>query len=104
LVHEGGSPLSPAIARHLLKRFAPPSSRPAPPRAAVAEVRVENLTRREAEILRLIADGHSVGETAGVLSLSPHTVSTHVKHIYGKLAVTSRVQAVNRARETGQLD
>lgn len=103
LVHEGGSPLSPAIARRVLERFVrpPPAVRSPAPRS---ERQAESLTAREIEILRLIADGYTVAEAAVVLHLSPHTVTTHVKHIYGKLAVNNRVQAVNRARATGQLD
>jgi DNA-binding NarL/FixJ family response regulator len=105
LVHEGGSPLSPMIARHLLKRFASLQARSRIRRPAVnGEVATEHLTAREAEILRLIAGGKTVAEAAARLNLSPHTVTTHVKHIYGKLAVNNRVQAVNRARATGQLD
>ena len=105
LVHGGGSPLSPAIARHLLKRFARPSAEFDPPRPpSRTGPPVEGLTTREAEILRLIARGHSAAEVATALYLSPHTVNTHIKHIYGKLAVNNRIQAVNRARATGQLD
>ena len=102
LVHAGGSPLSPSIARHLLKRFATPA---ATQTSRLRKVPLaETLTPREAQILQLIAAGHSIAETASALDLSAHTVSTHVKHIYGKLAVSSRVQAVNRARATGQID
>ncbi|MFN3717047.1 MAG: response regulator [Thiobacillus sp.] len=103
LVHEGGSPLSPKIARHLLKRFALPQTEACPPPLAQGDVRVEHLTAREAEILSLIAQGNTVAETAGALHLSPHTVVAHVKRIYDKLAVNNRVQAVNRARATGQI-
>ena len=103
LVHEGGAPLSPMIARHVLKRFAP--ERPArASRPANGGALVESLTARETEILQFIAQGKSVAETAVAFSLSSHTVTTHVKRIYGKLAVNNRVQAVNRARETGQID
>ena len=102
LVHEGGAPLSPMIARHLLTRFAPVRRR-IRPRAARDPVLVETLTAREAEILKLIAAGHTVSEAARALNVSPNTVSTHVKHIYGKLAVNNRVQAVNRARAAGQI-
>jgi DNA-binding NarL/FixJ family response regulator len=103
LVHEGGAPLSPMIARHLLKRFAPQRpARVSPP--ANGSALVESLTARETEILKFIAQGKSVAETAVAFSLSSHTVTTHVKRIYGKLAVNNRVQAVNRARETGQID
>ena len=102
LVHAGGAPLSPMIARHLLTRFAPARRMPSL-RAARRTDPVETLTAREAEILKLIADGHTVPEAATALHVSPNTISTHVKHIYGKLAVNNRVQAVNRARATGQI-
>ena len=103
MVHAGGAPRSPMIARHVLKRFAPERhARTTPP--ANGRQLVESLTAREAEILQFIAEGKSVAETAVAFSLSSHTVTTHVKRIYGKLAVNNRVQAVNRARETGQID
>lgn len=103
LVYQGGAPLSPMIARYVLKRFAP--QRPAPASQATSSQQfAESLTAREAEILQFIAQGKSVAETATAFNLSSHTVTTHVKRIYGKLAVNNRVQAVNRARETGQID
>ena len=87
----------------MLKRFAPQKqARPAP--QTKREELIESLTAREAEILQFIAEGKSVAETATAFNLSSHTVTTHVKRIYGKLAVNNRVQAVNRARETGQID
>ncbi|MDM0078859.1 response regulator transcription factor [Variovorax sp. J2P1-59] len=104
-VNAGEAPLSAAIARHLLKRLALASY---PPNATTGRSprpthTLDALTEREIEILSYIAIGHSVPETAELLSLSRHTVSTHVKNIYDKLAVNNRTQAVNRARATGQL-
>ncbi|QHG85783.1 DNA-binding response regulator [Xanthomonas cucurbitae] len=93
LVHEGGAPLSPHIAKHLLARLAPVSAAPAHPADA--------LTPREIEILTRIAQGFTVSETAEHLQISAHTASTHIKHIYNKLAVNNRVQAVNQARLRG---
>jgi len=101
LVHDGGAPLSPRVASHLLKRFAAPVP---PPRQRPADGALERLTAREAGILSLIAQGHSVAEVALLVHLSHHTVTTHVKHIYDKLAVNNRIQAVNRARATGQIE
>jgi DNA-binding NarL/FixJ family response regulator len=101
-VHAGGAPLSPQVARHLLKRFATPAA-PAGGQRQTKGLMLERLTSRESEILTLIAQGHSVAEVARLLHLSPHTVTTHVKHIYDKLAVSNRVQAVNKARATGQI-
>jgi DNA-binding NarL/FixJ family response regulator len=98
-VHAGGAPLSPAVARHLLKRFGPASE--APPRAG--EQTAERLTAREAQILGSIAQGCTAGETAARLHLSVHTVNTHVKNIYSKLGASNRLQAVNLARASGQI-
>ena len=60
---------------------------------------VEPLSERELEILRLIATGRSNPEIAEVLYLSLNTVKWHVKNLYGKLEVSNRVEAVERARE-----
>jgi LuxR family maltose regulon positive regulatory protein len=60
---------------------------------------VEPLSRRELEVLHLIADGLSNLAIAQKLFLSPSTVKVHIKHIYGKLDVNSRTQAVARLHE-----
>ena len=60
---------------------------------------VEALTARETEILQLIAAGLSNREIAAHLVLGVSTVKTHLNHIYGKLGVDRRTQAVARARE-----
>jgi DNA-binding NarL/FixJ family response regulator len=103
LVQDGGSPLSPSIARHVLNRFRGSNGKSSAPPPVASARTVESLTPRETEILQLIARGSSIGETAAALCLSPHTVTTHVKRIYGKLAVNNRVQAVNRARAIGTI-
>lgn len=59
------------------------------------------LSAREAEILRLIAKGLSFAEIGTVVSISPHTVTAHVKNIYRKLAVHSRGEAVFEAQQMG---
>jgi LuxR family maltose regulon positive regulatory protein len=64
---------------------------------------VEPLTERELEILQLIAQGYSNAEIAHRLVLTIGTVKLHAHHIYGKLAVTNRTQAVAKARELGLL-
>jgi LuxR family maltose regulon positive regulatory protein len=58
---------------------------------------------RELEVLRLIAAGLSNREIADTLVVSINTVKTHVRRLYGKLSVNSRLQAVERARELGML-
>jgi DNA-binding CsgD family transcriptional regulator len=61
------------------------------------------LSERETELLRLVAKGFSFDAVAEVLCISPHTVVTHVKNIYRKLAVHSRGEAVHEARQMGLL-
>jgi LuxR family maltose regulon positive regulatory protein len=60
---------------------------------------VEPLTERELEVLHLVADGLSNEEIAEQLIIAIGTVKAHVHHIYGKLEVSGRVQALVRARE-----
>ncbi len=64
---------------------------------------IEPLTKREREIVRLIAAGRSNPEIAELLYLSLNTVKWHVKNLYGKLGVSSRVEAAARAQELGLL-
>lgn len=64
----------------------------------------EPLTRREQELLALLAAGLTNREIAEVLVISPETVKKHTGSIYGKLGVRSRTQAAARARELGLID
>jgi DNA-binding NarL/FixJ family response regulator len=82
----GRSALAPAVARRLLDRMRTPGS---------------TLTRRETEVLQLVADGLSNQRISRVLHLSQATVKTHLVHIYGKLGVNSRTAAVSVARRHG---
>ena len=61
------------------------------------------LSDRETEILRLVAKGLNFKEVGNILGLSPHTVNTHVKRTYQKLAVHSRGEAVYEANQLGLL-
>lgn len=92
----GGSPISASIARHLLKRF----QEPLPPSLSQG-VEIPRLTEREHEVLRGLAKGFSFAEIGTALGMSPHTVTTHVKHIYRKLEVRSRSEAVYEAVQLG---
>jgi LuxR family maltose regulon positive regulatory protein len=60
---------------------------------------IEPLTDRELELLSLVAKGHSNQEIAQALFLAIGTVKKHLNNIFGKLGVSSRTQAVARARE-----
>jgi DNA-binding NarL/FixJ family response regulator len=99
VVMAGDALLSPEITRRLLDRFTkrPPPSAGAPPE-------LEELTQRELEVLRLIADGRSNAEIAAALVLSEATVKTHVNHILTKLRLRDRVQAVALAYRSGLMD
>lgn len=107
-LHAGGSPISPSIARRVLGRFRVAEA-PAPARAAPPPVRrplgpdQEALSEREVEILRLISRGMSVRDTGLALGISQHTVATHLKNVYQKLAVHSRSEAVYEAVQMGWL-
>lgn len=61
------------------------------------------LSKRELMVLRLLEQGHSDAEIAEILSLAPSTINTHLKHIYAKLLVHNRTQAVLRAHALGLL-
>jgi DNA-binding CsgD family transcriptional regulator len=64
---------------------------------------IETLSRRELDVLRLMADGQSNQEIAQILVVALNTVKMHIKHIYRKLNVKNRVQAVAHARHLGLL-
>ncbi|MEO7909527.1 MAG: helix-turn-helix transcriptional regulator [Roseiflexaceae bacterium] len=74
-----------------------------PTHFAIATLGVESLSRRELDVLRLLADGQSNQEIAQVLILALNTVKMHIKHIYRKLGVKNRVQAVAQAHVSGIL-
>jgi DNA-binding NarL/FixJ family response regulator len=110
-VKSGGSVIQPNLARRLLKHFhvpeegatSEPYKAPLPP-GNRAEPETRPLTQREIEILRLIAKGLSNNEAAQVLTLSRATVRTHLEHIYEKLEVTNRVEAVTEGLRKGLIE
>lgn len=99
----GGSPISPVIARRLLKRFQRKEQVVEQVVDRVADPQAAGLTQRESEVLSLIAKGFNFGEIARLLKVSPHTINAHVKKIYQKLAVHSRGEAVYEAGKMGLL-
>ncbi|MBN2506387.1 MAG: response regulator transcription factor [Verrucomicrobia bacterium] len=84
-VRRGGAPMTSEIARKVVAAF----HQPIAPRSAA-----HNLSRREREILDLLARGFANKEIAQHLSLSVETVRVHLRHVYDKLHVRSRTQAV----------
>jgi DNA-binding NarL/FixJ family response regulator len=95
---EGGSPISAPIARYLLKRFRPAATDVRQPGEAG---NLPRLSEREREVLTLIVKGFSYAEAARLMGISPHTVTAHVRSIYGKLEVHSRGEAVYEALQLG---
>lgn len=85
----GESTLAPAVATKLLGRMRTPA--PA----------VEALSAREIEVLTLVAKGASNKDIAGHLHISEATVKTHLLHVFGKLGVNDRTQAVTEALKRG---
>lgn len=94
-VHAGESVLHPAVARKVLNRFVPGPGRGAQQRS------LELLSDRELDVLRLAAKGLSNQEIARDLCLSIRTVQGHLGHIFNKLGVSSRTEAVVRALKEG---
>ena len=88
-VHRGGAPMSSHIARKVVALFREPS---------VGQSRTLPLSPRELEILRFLARGFRSKEIADALGIGCGTVNTHVRHIYDKLHVRSRAEAVARLR------
>jgi DNA-binding NarL/FixJ family response regulator len=95
VVAAGNALFAPAATQRLLDRFAISATTPA------MERKLEHLTEREREILRLIANGLSNAELAEQLHLSETTVKTHVSSMLRKLGVRDRVQAVIAAYDAG---
>ena len=101
-VHAGGTVIQPNLARRLLKHFRVPEAGATPePTPPAAEPEVRPLSEREKEILQLIAKGVSNSEAARLLNVSKATIRTHLEHIYQKLEVTNRVEAVTEGIRKG---
>jgi LuxR family transcriptional regulator, maltose regulon positive regulatory protein len=98
----GGSPsISRAVQEHLhrvVRAFEPPKADDA--RASMSAL-VEPLTKRELEVLSLVAAGRRNREIADELVVTLETIKKHVSHIFDKLGATNRTEAVNQARELG---
>jgi DNA-binding NarL/FixJ family response regulator len=92
----GDALLSPGVTRRLIREFA--RSRP---RASGALPALADLTPRETEVFKLVAEGMSNAEIADRLVLSDQTVKTHVSRVLAKLGLRDRAQAVVAAYESG---
>ncbi|MEI7471974.1 MAG: response regulator transcription factor [Chitinophagaceae bacterium] len=88
---EGGAPMSGQIARKVVSAF---QNKPASSKIANSKS-LEDLSRREMEILQMLSKGLMYKEIAESMAISAETVRKHVYHVYEKLHVENRVEAVN---------
>lgn len=92
---DGGSPMSPGVARRVVRLF----------RRFRPEGRADyDLTPHERRVLRMLVDGHNYRSAASELGVSVNTVAFHVKGIYRKLEVHSKTEAVSKALRAGLVD
>jgi DNA-binding NarL/FixJ family response regulator len=91
---DGGALFAPSVTRRLIERFTQLYD-------PVAPVEMSDLTRREVDVLTLLARGLSNAEIAGELAVSEHTVKSHVARVLQKLGLRDRTQAVIAAYESG---
>lgn len=104
----GASPISPMIARRMLTKFAALQAASIVVKATPVAAKPPNsdqptLSRREQEVLAMIARGFSYREIADLQEVSVHTVQSHIKSLYSKLAVHSKMDAVFEATRMGLL-
>lgn len=93
-LQEGGAPMSSQIARKVVAAFQ--QKQPATPTEVQTSNTLSVLSNREKEILELLARGMLYKEIAAALFISQETVRKHVYHIYEKLHVNNRVEAINK--------
>lgn len=87
-IHAGGSPMSAPIARMVINSFQQSS--------VVPNEAIKLLTSREQELLRLLADGYRYKEISDKMFISINTIRSHIRNIYRKLEVQSRIEAINK--------
>ena len=103
-VNEGGSPISPMIARRLLNRLRGIKKSPRNPAPLSDSGEFTPLSEREKQVLEMVAKGFMQAEIAEIMGVTVNTVSTYVKRIYKKLAVNSRTSAVHKANTLGLIN
>ncbi len=107
-VHAGGTVIQPSLARRLLKYFSMPlEGTPAPlleQKNKRRGLEIGTLSLRELECLQIIAKGLNNTEAAQVLGISTTTIRTHLEHIYQKLDVNNRVEAITEGIRQGIIE
>jgi DNA-binding NarL/FixJ family response regulator len=97
-VVNGGASITPNLARRLLKKFEQPQANVQP---LQEDKNKGKLSKREQQILKLVASGQTSTEIGARLVISGQTVNTHIKNIYRKINVRNRAQAVSFAANHG---
>ena len=97
-IFRGGAPMSPRIARSVLAELQQDASEKDPTKEAESK-----LTFREREVLRFCEQGMLYKEIATTLKISPHTVHSHIRHIYRKLRAKNQTDAIRKSRSRGIL-
>jgi len=87
-LYKGGAPMSPYIARQIVKSFHEP-----------IKAKEDDLSVREQEIIEQVSKGITYNEIADKLFISPETVKKHIRNIYAKLHVTNKVTAINKFKQ-----
>ncbi|MDI9333541.1 MAG: response regulator transcription factor [Cytophagales bacterium] len=112
-LRDGGSPMSPIIARQLLSRMGGGlTAKALTPEARVVEPMVRTLktssnkllTEREETVLQFLSRGYTYGELAKEMGVTINTIQSHIRGLYAKLEVHSRSEAIFEAKQLGLLD
>ena len=100
-VAAGEALLDPLVTRELIRRYLAADEGRAPAPTSATRRRLDRLTERERQVLRLIAQGRSNAEIADLLVIAESTAKTHVKRVLAKIEVHDRAQAVVFAYQSG---
>ena len=104
-VAEGDALLDPSVTRDLIRQFARwDTAGPDPGVQAPLQQRLARLTPRESQVLRLVAEGYSNQEIAGLLIIAESTAKTHAKRVLAKIGARDRAQAVVIAYQSGLMN
>ena len=95
--------LTPKIALKILSHFSRVEENRSE-KSTLAMDSAEFLSKREKQVLKMIANGYSVKHASSELNISHHTVASHIKNIYSKLNISSRAEATQKAVQLGLTD
>ena len=97
-ITRGEPPITATVARKLLRFF---QQREQAEKAPATDAKLHNLSRRELEVLQLVAKGYSRKEIAEILNITSNTTAGYIKNAYQKLNISSKTEAVMEASKLG---